>query len=80
MKFLIVFVCVFIGNAIWTLCVSKVSEKQAFSASNFSALLEATALAATIMVVREPIYIVPAIVGAWAGTYFTVLWLKRRSS
>lgn len=77
MKFLLVLFCVFLGNIIWTLGVSYVAQMKALSSANYSALMELMALIAVITIVTEPVYIIPAVIGAWAGTYLTIIWLRR---
>ena len=76
MQFLIVFLFTFISDAVWTFYISSVSKSKAMMASIFSALTVLLGLTVTILVVNDPRYIVSAVLGAWSGTYLTMLWLN----
>ena len=77
MKFLAVFLFVFVSDAIWTFYIANTARGNAFLAAIFSALTVLLGMTATIIIVADPGYIVPAVLGAFAGTYLTVVLWRR---
>jgi hypothetical protein len=70
------FLCGFLMDIVWTLCVDAVTWKKPLAAANFSALLYLCTIVSTVLIVEKCfIAVVAYIVGGWLGTYIVV---KRR--
>jgi hypothetical protein len=70
------FVCGFLMDLVWTLCVDAVTRKKPLLAANMSALLYLCTIVSTILIVEKCFVAVAAyIIGGWIGTYLVV---KRR--
>jgi len=76
-KFLLVFIATGVGDMFWTFYIRRTGEGKALQASLFSAIIMITGGIVIITYVENKWYLVPAALGALAGTYFTV---KRDSS
>jgi Na+-translocating ferredoxin:NAD+ oxidoreductase RnfE subunit len=77
MKFILVFFAIFVSDCVWTLYISAVAKSKPVMASIFSGLTVLLGMVATIVVVNEPKYIVPAVLGAVLGTYLMMKWSER---
>jgi len=67
------FVCGFLMDVIWTLCVDAVTSKKPLTAANFSALLYLCTIVSTVLIVEKCFTAVAAyIIGGWLGTYVVV--------
>jgi hypothetical protein len=70
------FLCGFIMDAIWTVCVEAVTCRKLLTAANFSAFLYLCTVVSTVLIVEKCVVAVAAyIIGGWIGTYVVV---KRR--
>lgn len=70
------FLCGFLMDIVWTLCVDAVTCRKPLTAANFSALLYLCTIVSTVLIVEKCITAVVAyIIGGWLGTYVVV---KRR--
>lgn len=70
------FVCGFLMDVIWTLCVDAVTCKRPVTAANLSAALYLCTIVSTVLIVEKCFVAVAAyVVGGWIGTYIVV---KRR--
>lgn len=70
------FLCGFLMDIVWTLCVDAVTCKKPLTAANFSALLYLCTIVSTVLIVEKCFAAVVAyIIGGWIGTYVVV---KRR--
>lgn len=76
LKALLIFSATFITDAIWALCVKYVADKKALKAANYGTFLYLTSAYAVLIYTKEPIYLVPSLMGAWLGTYLTVKYSK----
>jgi drug/metabolite transporter superfamily protein YnfA len=76
MKFILVFLFTALSECIWTFYICSTAKEKAGLASFFSCLTVLMGLVVTIVVVDSPKYIIPATIGAWAGTYLTVSYMK----
>jgi len=72
LKFLGVFVAMFVFDFVWTECVKAVNEKHAFKAANLGSATWALQGLVTIAYVAEPWLIVACVLGGWSGTYLAV--------
>lgn len=70
------FLCGFLMDIVWTLCVDAVTCRKPLTAANFSALLYLCTIVSTVLIVEKCFAAVVAyIIGGWIGTYVVV---KRR--
>lgn len=70
------FLCGFLMDIVWTLCVDAVTRRKPLTAANFSALLYLCTIVSTVLIVEKCFTAVVAyIIGGWIGTYVVV---KRR--
>jgi len=77
---LLVFVLMFTCDVIWALYFRFVNNKKALPASICGVLLYLFGSAVTIKWVENSIYLIPAVLGAFLGTYITVTVMKRSGS
>ena len=67
------FLCGFLMDVIWTLCVNAVTGKKPLTAANYSALLYLCTIVSTVLIVEKCFTAVAAyIIGGWLGTYVVV--------
>ncbi len=67
------FLCGFLMDVIWTLCVNAVTGKKPLTAANYSALLYLCTIVSTVLIVEKCFTAVAAyIIGGWLGTYLVV--------
>jgi hypothetical protein len=67
------FLCGFLMDIVWTLCVDAVTCKRPLLAANFSALLYLCTIVSTVLIVEKCFTAVAAyIIGGWLGTYLVV--------
>lgn len=72
LSFLIVFLAAFVTDICWAFYVNRVKEGKALSSGIWAVFLFLTGSVATTAYVTNPWYLVPAAVGAFAGTVITV--------
>jgi hypothetical protein len=67
------FLCGFLMDVIWTLCINAVTGKKPLMAANYSALLYLCTIVSTVLIVEKCFTAVAAyIIGGWLGTYLVV--------
>lgn len=71
-RWLAVFVMVVGLNYLWAVCVTHTAAGKAVRASLSASLLTALSAASTILYVQDRLMVIPAILGAFVGTYFHV--------
>lgn len=69
---LAVFLAVAMTDALWTHYIQAASDGHRFPAAAYSALIVLVGAFVTMQYVRDRIYIVPAVLGAFVGTYLSV--------
>jgi len=74
-KYLLVFFGVALADVFWTLYIVWAGERRKFLAGFASACVIGTGAYVTIEYVNDPQMIIPACLGAFAGTVW-VLWLR----
>ena len=72
MRFIAVFFAMFFTDIFWTMLVRKTTQGKALAAAIYSVILVLLSAVAITSFVEETIYLVPAALGAFAGTYLTV--------
>lgn len=72
------FVCGFVMDLIWAMCIAAVTQRRPITAANLSALLYLCTIVSTVLIVEKCFTAVAAyIIGGWLGTYLVV---KHRSN
>jgi hypothetical protein len=67
------FLCGFLMDLVWTLCIDAVTRKKPVSAANYSAALYLCTIVSTVLIVEKCfIAVVAYIIGGWIGTYIIV--------
>jgi len=67
------FVCGFLMDALWSLCISAVTCKRPLMAANLSAALYVCTIVSTVLIVERCFTAVAAyVIGGWLGTYLVV--------
>jgi hypothetical protein len=67
------FMCGFILDLVWTLCIDAVTRRKALTAANLSAILYLCTFVSTVLIVEKCFLALTAyIVGGWLGTYVVV--------
>jgi len=70
---IVAFICGFIMDLVWTLCINAVTQRRPLLAANMSALLYVCTIVSTILIVERCFTAVIAyIIGGWLGTYLIV--------
>jgi len=78
---LFAFLCGFLMDAVWSLCVSAVTNRRPLLAANYSALLYFCTIVSTVLIVEKCFVAVSAyIAGGWLGTYLVVRYRGHRPS
>jgi len=64
------FLCGFVMDFVWTMCVDAVTCKRPVAAANMSAVLYLCTIVSTVLIVEKCFAAVAAyVVGGWIGTY-----------
>jgi len=67
------FICGFIMDLIWAMCIAAVTQRRPITAANLSALLYLCTIVSTVLIVEKCFMAVAAyIIGGWLGTYLVV--------
>jgi hypothetical protein len=77
-KILLVFGAVAVTDVFWTLYVTGANDGKIWKASFYSTMIVLCGSTATIEYVQDPRMIIPAALGAFAGTMLPLLWRKHR--
>ena len=73
------FLCGFLMDVIWSLCINAVTHKRPLTAANLSAALYLCTIVSTVLVVERCFTAVAAyVIGGWLGTYLVVARRVRR--
>ncbi len=75
------FICGFIMDLIWAMCIAAVTQRRPITAANLSALLYLCTIVSTVLIVEKCFTAVAAyIVGGWLGTYLVVRHRSKRAA
>lgn len=80
MSYIYVFLILFILDLAWSFYLNNVKQGNPTSSASWAAFLYLLGASATISWVNNPWMLVPAAVGAFAGTYVGVWWNKRKEN
>jgi len=75
-KFIAVFIALFVADVIWTLYIRWSAKGLAFKAASAGSALWLCSAFVFIEVVKDYMVIVPALAGSFLGTYVTIKWDK----
>ncbi len=78
-KALLVFSAYALLDVLFAVYTDAVTKYQAHRAAICTAVIYALSAYGVKIYTQDPRFIVPLAAGAWAGTYFTVVFLKGRS-
>ncbi len=78
MIYFLVFILLFVLDLAWSFYLNNVKHGNPMLAGSWAAFLYILGASATISWVNNPWLLVPACVGAFAGTYVGVWWNKRK--
>jgi hypothetical protein len=77
----VAFLCGFVFDILWALCVNSVRDRHAARAAHLALLIYMLGLVSTLLVVeRCAAAIVAYGLGNWLGTYLTVRYCKRQTT
>jgi hypothetical protein len=75
MLILAAFICGFVMDLVWTLCVAAVAKHKPQTAAHFAVLIYLCTMVSTLLIVNSEWLPMGAFVaGSWLGTYSTVKW------
>jgi membrane protease YdiL (CAAX protease family) len=74
MKWLGVFAAVALADGLWTLYVAAIAAQRPLAASLYSSGIILMGAFVTLAYVRDRRYLLPAAMGAFVGTYLSVLY------
>ena len=77
---LLVFLVVLVADMLWVQYIDYVARYKPVLAANFGVLVYAASSFAIIAYTSDPIFLIPAFIGAWIGTYLVVKWKKNKES
>lgn len=80
MTYILIFFLLFILDLAWSFYLNNVKEGNAASSASWAAFLYLLGASATISWVAQPTLLIPAALGAFAGTYTGVWWNKRKEN
>lgn len=72
-----VFAATMCVDALYALYTMRITEKNAFQASSFGALIHLLTAFTVISYTKNYLYLVPLLLGSFVGTYLTVQWSKK---
>jgi hypothetical protein len=75
---LLVFIAIFLADVFWVLCVNRVQASKPIAAGLWAVALFLPTALVTMSYVKDPVLLIPACIGGFAGTALTVLWERKR--
>lgn len=79
LNMIFIFFVVLVADMLWVHYIDYVATYKPILAANFAVLVYGASSVAIIAYTSDAIYLIPAFVGAWIGTYVIVKWKKRKS-
>lgn len=79
LNMILVFIVVLVADMLWVNYIDYVATYKPILAANFAVLVYGASSMAIIAYTSDAIYLIPAFVGAWIGTYIIVRWKKIKS-
>ena len=78
--FLLIMAAMAFADVCWTLYFIDVEERKAHAAAFWSAMIILVTAFTVTNYVENAIYIVAAFIGAYIGTFGTIIWKKRKEA
>lgn len=79
LNMIFIFFVVLVADMLWVHYIDYVATYKPILAANFAVLVYGASSVAIIAYTSDAIYLIPAFVGAWIGTYIIVKLKKRKS-
>lgn len=73
---ILVFILMFVTDVVWTVYFNFISQKLPKQAAISGVLIYLLSSCVTLKYVENVWYLIPAMLGAYFGTYFTVKYMK----
>jgi hypothetical protein len=78
----LIFISVFLGSFIldivWTFCIRRIGQGKALQSAVLSSLITLTSALIIIEYTQNKLYLIPAVVGGFAGNYLAVKFDSKR--
>ena len=72
--YIIVFLAMFVMDMVWTLYIRALAQGKIITAASLSALVYTISALSFVEIVKDTYLLIPAALGAFLGTYFTMKW------
>jgi hypothetical protein len=72
--YIVVFLAVFLMDMVWTLYIRSLAQGKIIKAASLSALVYSISALSFVEIVKDTYLLIPATLGAFLGTYFTMKW------
>lgn len=72
LRVVIAFVCMFVTDFIWARYIKLTNDGNAAASATYGTLTLAFGVVVSLNYLNNMVYFIPAIAGAWLGTYYTV--------
>ncbi len=79
-QIIVTFLALFVTDVCWAFYIGKVKEGNSFHAAKWAVFLYVTSAIGTIGIVSNPWLLIPAALGAFAGTFLAVKWDSKKNS
>lgn len=78
LQYILVFFALFISDVFWVKCIKSVQETNPFSAASWAIGIFLPTALVTVAYVDNRWLLIPACLGHFAGTYYTVKWEQHK--
>lgn len=75
-QFILVFICVGVSDVAWTMYIIKSNERRALASASWATVILLLSSYTVLSYTEDNTMIIPAIVGGFVGTYFTIKYSK----
>ena len=79
-SFLFVFLAITIADVCWTFYFIKIEERKSVAAGIWGSIIYICGAFSVLSYTQDKTLIIPAVLGAFIGTYFTIEYKKRKES
>lgn len=80
LQFFLVFLAMAIADVCWTFYFIKIEERKSVAASLWGSAIYVCGVFGVLSYTEDKTFIVPAVLGAFVGTYFTIEYKKRKEA
>jgi hypothetical protein len=78
LNYILIFFAVFFVDVIWAFYISAVSSRKALKAAALSMIIYGLSVFSFLGIVDDYGMLIPAVLGAFSGTFLTVKWEEKR--